>query len=393
MSTGHAKLGPSSAHRWIACPGSVRLSEQVHDIPSTSVYATEGTDAHTLAEIRACERFGLCAPQITAKRVAEWERDVPDPEVREDMEKYAAAYCDFLEERMALHKEPSLFLEQRYDTGIPEVWGTADAAIVSAYHIEIVDFKYGEGVLVRAVKNPQLMLYTLGALHAFDVIGTAEHVSMSIFQPRIDNIDTFSMTAEDLYLWRDNVAGPAARLALSNNAPLNPSDSACRFCPAAGTCRARTANIAEIDFREPDLLTVEEMSYHLSRVKEIRDWCTALEIQSLDLAYAGKIDIPGWKVVRTNGRRSIPDDAAAIAALKKAGFPETRVARTTVQTLGTLEKVVGAAKLTALLGELIVKSDGKPSLAPETDPRDAITMSGDARDDFGPHGLGPQHDT
>lgn len=301
----------------------------------------------------------MCADQITVKRVSEWELDVPDPEAREDMEKYVAGYCDLIEDRMREHKEPSLFLEQRYDTGIPEVWGTADAVIVSAAHIEVIDFKYGQGVAVSAENNPQLMLYALGALNAFDLVGTAEHVSMTIYQPRIGNVSTYSMTTDDLYLWRDNVAAPAARLALSSNAPLNPSDSACRFCPASGICRARVQSIADIDFREPDLLTVEEMAEHLSRVKSIRDWCTALEITALDQAYAGKIEIPGWKVVRSSGRRSIPDDQAAIEVLTQAGFPASRVARSSVQTLGTLEKVVGAAKLSALLGDLIVLSEGK----------------------------------
>jgi hypothetical protein len=360
---------------------------------SESIYAREGTLAHELGEIRACERFGLCSPSYTQKRVAEWTEVTASSgfgtEVQEDMERYMVEYGDLIEECMNRHENTSLFLEQRYETGVPEVWGTADAVVASAHHVEVIDLKYGMGIRVSAEDNPQLMFYGLGALEFFDVVGSIETVGMTIFQPRLGHISRFEMTADDLREWRDTVATPAAHQALSDDAPFHPSEGACRFCPAAGTCRARV-ELVLTDFREPDLLSPVEVSEQLHRVKDIRAWCDAIEASALDLAYTQKIEIPGWKVVRSNGRRSIPDQEQAIKKLVEAGYEEDEVADSKLKTLGALEKLIERDKrtLNEVLGDLVVKSEGKPCLAPESDKRPEIDAVADAVLDFG-----PQHDS
>lgn len=389
----HARLSPSAAHRWMSCPASLRASDQVHDGASESVYALEGTTAHELGEIRACERFGLCTPAYTVKRVKEWSAAATengfDAEVQEDMERYMAEYCDFIAKVMDEHVEPNLFLEQRYETGVPEVWGTTDAAIVSARRLDVVDLKYGMGVRINSDDNPQLMFYGLGALEQFDLVGSIEVVVFWIFQPRLGHVSRFEMSAEDLRTWRDMTAIPAARLALSDDAPFHPSESACRFCPASGSCRAQVEQVL-LDFREPDLLTPLELGQQLDRVAEVRAWCDAIEAKALDSAYTQGVPIPGWKVVRSNGRRSIPDSEAAIKKLQAAGYKVGEVAERKIKTLGALEKLMRSREqeLNEVLGELITKSEGRPALARETDSRPEIDPVSDAQADFGPH-----HDT
>ena len=190
--TDHAVLSPSAAHRWLRCPASVLASAGI-DRPSP--YAEEGTLAHLAAELAAADAFGI-GPAWTG------EGSGFDADMLEAAQAYASALA-----AMAADMGPltQIRLEQQVDTGVPECWGTADAVLVSLNVLHVVDFKYGKGVIVSAEDNPQLMLYAVGALDAYDLLSTVTEVRMTIFQPRVDNISTVTMTADDLRAWRDTV--------------------------------------------------------------------------------------------------------------------------------------------------------------------------------------------
>lgn len=371
MSTGHARLSPSSASRWLQCPGSVALIDALpperRDRPSP--YADEGTRAHELAELTAAYRFGLRDEDDYLTRRQAWKSGVPDADQRAEMEAHAMTYCAVLAEVLAVQSDASLRLEQRLRTPIKGCWGTADAVVVSPTRLHVIDYKYGKGVKVDADDNPQLMLYGLGALDAYDVLGRIETVTLTIVQPRISgHVSSWTVAADALRAWGRSIE-PIAESALTGDAWLAPSESACRFCPAAGDCRARAEDALRRDFGDPRVLDPDELAQALQRAPQIRAWLADLEAAALDRIMNSGETVPGYKVVASGGRRTIPDAEAAIAKLVEHGFDVASIAKRSLLPLAKLDKLVGADELSAILGHLMVRSEGKPSLAHESDPR------------------------
>lgn len=377
----HAKLSPSSAHRWIQCPGSVRLSAQVEE--TSSVYADEGTMAHKIAEIEASIAFGLISKRQYARKKLAWAKATPD-EYHEDMLEHAASYVKLLRELEAEHPHTQVMLEQRVDTGVPASWGTLDAALVSPLHLYIVDYKYGMGIPVDAWENPQLKMYGLGGYDMFnDLLTDIEYVTLVVCQPRLDSVSMHTLTTKELLGWREAVAKPAAALALSPDAYLAPSDEACRFCPVAGSCRARVEYMTRRDFGNPELLAPEEIGAILVDLPDIRNWCKAVEENALNLAYHDRVPIPGWKVVKSGGKREFVDKEKAFSIFSEAGYEETQFSRKSLETLAKLEKLVGGkAPLTELMGENLARTEGREALVPESDPRPEVSALTDAQKDF-----------
>lgn len=381
----HARLSPSSAERWLECPASVRMQDLVPP-EAESVYAAEGTACHALAEIEASVEFGFITPQQGKSRRASWrKRYAIDHDTEVEMEVHVASYIELLKERLELYPNSQLQLEQRLPTGLPDDGkGTSDAVIVSPVHVEIIDLKYGQGVQVEAENNPQLRIYGYGALTTYgDVLGDTEVVRTTVFQPRLSHVDTEELSADELRAWHASIL-PTAELALTDDAPFGPSETACRWCPASGRCRAQLEKVFEEPFEVPETLEPDEVARTLARVPMVRDWLSAFEEAALSMAYSEGIPIPGYKVVRSGGKRAVRDDARAIEVLVEAGFPRDKVSRTTAQTLGVLEKLVGKERFKELLEEpgIVTKSEGKESLVPESDKREAIAPNTEAQKEF-----------
>lgn len=398
----HASLSPSSAHRWIQCPGSIRAIEQIPKVSDeSSPYAHEGTLAHALAEIEASYYFDKITHNDYLQAFEAWRLNANlDLDTLGEMKKYVQGYVEFIEQRMSLYKSASMMLEQRMDSGVlGEVWGTSDTVIIGITEdlevvIEIIDLKYGAGHFVHPKDNEQLMLYALGALDTYgNLIGTTKTVVMSIYQPRvIGGINTHEISAKDLRAWRREVVIPVAKLALQDGAPLRPSESACMWCPAAGDCTARAKKLAGEDFsapyveiQRPDLLQPEEMSTILHRLPEIRKWADAVEAAANRRVIVDKESVPGWKAVLSGGRRYIVDQDKAVKLLSSAsdkyGADEFFQPRK-IKNLGDLEKMVGRAGLPRILGDVLQKSAGKISLVTEDDPREEYDPNDDAAKDF-----------
>lgn len=391
MPGAHARLAPSSAERWIACPASIRMAEKAEALSAESPespYAAEGTTAHELAEIEGSYAFGRTTERERLAAQLDWgvrHSDLDDDTVTE-MNGHVADFVQFVKERAALYPMSQVLFEQRMPSGIPNCWGTSDVVIVSPNHVEIIDLKYGAGIAVDALNNPQLRLYALGALDTFgDMLGETERVLMTVFQPRMyPSKSTEELTADELRAWRTDVALPAGRSALTDDdAPFGPSPKACRFCPAAGICQARVETLAELDFGEdPEVLSAAETAEWLKQIPEIKAWCTAVETAALNRAYSGGEELPGFKVVLSGGKRTITDAEAAVERLVKAGFRRDEVQRVSPQTLGHLEKLVGKKQLPELLGDLLVKPPGRPALVSDEDDRPAIDPTSEAAKDF-----------
>jgi hypothetical protein len=347
------------------------------------VYAQEGTTAHTVAE--------LTARYMVLKEISKAEMDkgiraatkgLHDDDVA-DMRRHGKEYAELLIARLAVHPHSRLLLEQRLPTGIPECWGTSDAVIVSPEHVEVVDYKYGQGIMVWAEENPQLKLYGVGALEQYgDVLGETKLVRLTIHQPRLGHTSSWELEADALRGWRDEVI-VVAEEALGEDAHFGPSEEACRFCPAAGDCRARMEAATSVDFAtDPDLLSDDEIGELLTQIPEIQAWCNAVLDTALRKIYSDGQQIPGWKVVMSGGRRSIVDQEAALEALHQIGKATEEVAVVKLRPIGELERLLGKDVFASVLGSLAPKGTGSPSLAPESDPRPSVSPNTEAQKEF-----------
>ena len=379
MPTDHARLSPSAAERWLVCPASIQMAAKAppgSDVDS--VYAREGTAAHSLGESKA--RTQLLLTESARPNLAEWDEA--------EMDRYTDAYVALLRDKMQEYPGTALLLEQRMNTGVPHCWGTGDAVLVSPQHVEVVDLKYGAGVAVSAYENPQLMLYGLGALDTYgDLLGEPTLVRMTIFQPRIGDsgsVSSYELTPDELRAWRADVVLPRAEEALGDNPSFGPGEKACRWCPAAGVCRPRMEAATRHDFAtDPNILDAGDIGALMGELPAIRQWCDALEAEALDRAYSRAEEIPGWKVVLTRGRRSITNSKAALERLMEYGYSPEDVGDFKPKTLGALEKLVGRESLSDILGDAVTKSEGKPSLVAESDPRPAVNPNTEAAKEFG----------
>ncbi|MFP3153330.1 DUF2800 domain-containing protein [Lachnospiraceae bacterium ZAX-1] len=367
----HALLSASSSHRWLNCPPSARLGENYTD--KSSDFAAEGTDAHTLCEFRLSEALGL-------------ESDNPIENLtwyNEEMESCASDYVSYITELLVEAKkictDPVVLIEQRLDYSryVESGFGTGDCVIIADGTLHVVDYKHGQGVLVEAESNPQMMLYALGALELFDGIYDIDTVHMTIFQPRRSNISTYTLQKEELLNWANDVLMPTATLAYSGDGEFHCGEW-CRFCKAKADCRKRAkANlqIAKDDFALPPLLTDDEVEEILGKLDEVISWANDIKTYALQAAISGK-EWSGYKLVEGRSNRKYTDETSVASAVTAAGFEPYEK-----KLLGITEmqKTLGKAKFEEILGTYIYKPPGKPTLVPANDKRQPINT---AKNDF-----------
>lgn len=370
----HSILGASSAHRWLNCTKSPRLEIQFPD--STSSYAEEGTLAHAICELKARKKF--TEPMSTRSYNAAMKKLKANPHYQEEMQKHSDTYLDFLEEKaLAFSATPFIALESRLDYShiAPEGFGTGDAVMIGDGIVQIVDFKYGQSPngRVQAEKNPQMMLYALGALHTYSIIyGDSIHEArLAIVQPRLpDGISEWTVSVEELTAWGCEYAAPRAQLAYAGEGEFNPGEW-CHFCKAKAQCRARAAqmlSLSEISSRPPELLSDAEIGEALTQAEGLAQWVSALKDYALTACLDGK-EIPGWKVVEGTSRRQWDDIDAAFADLMAGGVDEALLYERVPLTAPKAEKILGTALFESLAAPHVVKPAGKPTLATAADKR------------------------
>lgn len=379
----HARLSPSASHRWINCPGSVHLAEQCPP-QGGSTYTAEGTEAHALAELKL-RKFNEEGTSDSFDKQLDKARNEFEYYCGE-MDEATDFYFDIVTEKLIEGgPDAELMIEQRFslDKWVPDSFGSADAVIIAGNTIEVCDLKYGKGVKVDAVGNPQLRLYGLGAAELFGDLYDFDTVRVTIIQPRLDHVSTEEISLEDLKDWAENWVAPAAKLAMSNTDEVHCGDW-CQFCPAKAICRERAeANLelARHDFKKPALLTDEEIGEVLRQADELQKWAADISSYALEQALAGK-QYDGWKLVEGRSIRKYADEIKVADTLKAAGFDEALLYERKLNGITNMEKLVGKKKLTEILGDLLVKPAGKPVLVPESDKREAIKTAESAKSDF-----------
>lgn len=371
MPNKHALLSASSAYRWLACPPSALLSAKYED--TSSSYAQEGTAAHALAEYKVLKALGRKADDPTENL------DYFNEEMDEATDAYAGYVLEQVAEAKKATTDPIVLVEQRVDfsTYVPDGFGTADALIIADNKLSITDLKYGRGVLVEADHNPQLMCYALGAYEMFSALYDIETVSMTIFQPRRDNVSVFGMKASDLLDWAENTLKPKAELAAEGKGDFTAGEH-CRFCKAKADCRARAeANLAlaRYDFALPPTLTDADIEAILPLLDELTSWAEDIKAYALTRAVAGK-EWHGYKLVAGRSNRKYVNEDAVAKKVSDAGFNpyEEKLLGITAMT-----KLLGKNRFEELLSSLIEKPQGKPTLVPESDKRPAMNS---AKEDF-----------
>lgn len=367
----HAILSASSSHRWLNCPPSARLCETYED--KGSDYAAEGTDAHRLCEYKLRLALGMEATDPTEHLT--WYNE----EMLDCANGYAAYILELVEAAKETCADPVVLIEQRVDFSrwVEQGFGTSDAIIISDGTLHVVDYKHGLGVLVEADNNPQMMCYALGALELFDAIYDIDTVAMTVYQPRRQNVSTFTMSKDDLYRWADEVLKPTAELAFAGDGNFLCGEW-CGFCKAKHECRARAeANLmlAQYDFKLPPLLEDTEIEVILSRADQLVSWVNDIKEYALQQAISGK-DWTGFKLVEGRSNRRYTDEAAVTQTVTNAGFDpyEHKLLGITA-----MQKLLGKSRFDELLSAYIEKPQGKPTLVPESDKRPVMN---NAKTDF-----------
>ena len=361
MSMKHALLSASSSHRWIACPPSALLSKKFED--SSSSFAQEGTDAHTLAQYKLEKLLGLPTRDPTESL------SFYDEEMNDHAENYAAFVLEQVERAKETCADPQVLIEQKLDFSryVPEGFGHVDCLIIADGTLTVIDYKYGLGIKVSSERNPQMFCYALGGLALFDGIYDIDNVRLVIYQPRRENISEYTISKSELIQWAEDVLSPTAELASKGEGEYKAGEH-CQFCKAKATCRKRaeySLELAKYDFEVPATLAHDEIAAILVKADELVSWVSDVKEYALKEALNGT-KFEGFKLVAGRSNRKYTDEAAAADLVIAAGKDPFE------------KKLLGITAMTALLGKkafedilggLTYKPPGKPVLVTADDKR------------------------
>lgn len=370
----HCFLNSSSSMRWINCPPSARLTEDMEDV--SSAYAVEGTNAHALAEYKLNRAIGnkMDYPELTI--------------FNKEMDEYTDSYVSFVLEQIESLKEeddgsaPYVMVEHQvsYDKWVNGGFGTIDFLAATNKTLHIIDFKYGLGVKVEATENSQLKIYALGAIQELDCLYDFEKIILTIYQPRIGNVSTWETTKADLLKWGEEVLRPAAELA-DKGEGLFRSGPWCKFCKARAICKERSKVALDIlnqEFRNPNLLSDNEIEEVLLKADEITSYLNDIK----DFAVAKALDGKKWinfKLVEGRSTRKFTDEGSVINVLKDNNINPYD---TKLRSITDIEKELGKAKFKSLLEQYVNKPQGKPTLVLRSDKREELSPVNTDFDEF-----------
>lgn len=379
----HAVLSASGASRWLACTPSARLEEQFPD--STSEYAKEGTLAHEVCELKV--RKNLIEQMPTRIYNTKLKKLKENELWQDEMDKFTDAYLEYIQKLVHSYScSPAVMVEKKVDFSqyVPEGFGTADCIVIAEGTMHIIDFKYGKGVAVSAENNPQMKLYALGAYLEYSMLYPIEKIKMAIVQPRLENEASESeIFVAELMDWAENVVKPLAEKAYKGEGTYIAGNH-CRFCRAKATCRERARmnlEASKFEMRAGALLSDTEVGEALKMAQDLAKWAEDLKEYALTESLKGKI-IPGWKAVEGRSVRAFKDTDLAIKTIVDSGIDEILLYDRKIKTLAQIEKLLGAKQFKELVGELVEKAPGKPTLVLETDKREKIVNRITAEEDF-----------
>lgn len=370
MPTIHARFSPSAANRRIHCPPSLLLEEQFEE--GESIYAAEGTAGHALAEHLIRKHLKMRTKRPTSPYYTD--------ELIAAVDEYVSFVISEIEDARRTCKQPIFLVEQRVDASeyVDNCFGTADMIIITDKVAHIIDLKLGKGVEVHAEENPQLMIYGLGVLHMAEALYDIETVRMTIFQPRLYNSSTWDVSPEYLKRWGGEVLRPAGAKALIGAGDFA-AGTWCRFCRARNQCRARAEHfleMARMEFRQPALLSDEEISEVMSKADELSKWASDVYAFAQEQAICNGKHWPGYKVVEARSVRKYTSDEEVIEAARKAGYKD--IFKHSLISITEMERLMGKENFNMILGHLVYKPKGKLTLVPESDKRQAINNTAQA---------------
>lgn len=365
----HSILGASAADRWMNCPPSAQLTAEMEDNETT--FAAEGTAAHALAEWKVRKAL----KQRAGRRPTS---DYWTDEMEECTDNYRDYIMDIVLTAQQHCSDPIALVEQHLDFScyVPDGFGTGDFLLIADGELNIVDIKYGRGVAVYAERNPQMMLYALGALLQYDCLYDIEKVTMTIYQPRLSNVSVWEISAKEFYDWAEKEVKPKAELTAAGKGEFSPGPW-CRFCKARTQCRARAESLLELtrlEFQPPALLTDEEIAEVMQKADELSKWASdVMAFASVEAIEKGK-HWKGYKLVegRYTRKFNVDDDTVAEAA-KAAGYHD--IYNKSLITLTAFEKLMGKEDFKKVLGGFVTKPAGKLTLVPESDKRPEVTVT------------------
>ena len=360
----HAILSASASKRWMNCTPSALLEKQFAD--EESIYAAEGTAAHALAEHKL-KRF---LKKRSKRPVSDYDCD----EMEECTDDYVSFAMEQIEKAKQSCSDPVVMIEQRLDFSrwVPDGFGTGDLVIVADDTLYIVDLKYGKGIAVSAEWNPQMLLYSLGALELFDSLYDIEKVNITIHQPRLENVSTFEITVHDLMEWAEQELIPKAEMAAKGEGEFVVGDW-CRFCKAKNTCRARAEEylrLAQMEFKPPELLSEEEIAEVLKVADELAKWAADVYAYAQDEAITHGRVWSGFKLVEGRSNRKYVNEEEVADAAKAAGYED--IYKKSLIGITEMEKLMGKKEFQKILGNLVYKPQGKITLVPDSDKRTPI---------------------
>lgn len=348
----HAELSASGSSMWLHCAGSRFANKDRKD--KGSVYAAEGTMAHGYGEKALVDDVD---PHDLAKG---------------EMGEHVATYVDYVR---SIPGRKFYELKVHFDTWVPEGFGTCDAISIDGSTMHVMDLKYGKGVKVFAESNSQLMLYALGAYTHFEMIQDIKEVNLHVIQPRLDHIDVWTISVEDLLRWAGWVR-ERAEIAMRDDAPRTPGEKQCQWCRAKGDCQAlyeHTTNIIGQNFEDLSEMNTGNMSDAdvrkvLENASLIKAFLSAVEDHVFDMLSNGQ-PFDGFKLVEGRSLRKWHDEKQAAEKLEEI-LGEDAWERSLLSP-AKAEKALGK-KRRDVLSELVNKPAGKPTLVPASDKRSTI---------------------
>ena len=384
----HALLSASGAGRWLNCTPSAKLEDEYGEKQS-SVYAAEGTVAHELSELYIMrDILGNIAEEDFDARLEEiMANDLFNEEMLEVIPVYTDYCASQLAEAKTTNQLACMDIEQKLDLTeyVPESFGTADCVIINDDLMEVIDLKYGKGVAVYADWNKQLMLYGLGALRKYDTMYDITEIRLTIVQPRINNISSWQISAEELRRWAEEELRPRAELAFEGKGELSAGDW-CRFCAVRNRCRKlyeQQLEIAKHEFADPELLTDEEIANIVRRTPKLIEWANSIAEYAQTKAITENKTWPGLKLVEGLSRRKwLDEDKASNAIFARCPeLSEDEIFNMKLKPITSIEKLVGKKRFEEILSDVVIKPQGKPTLVPLEDKRPAMGY-GQAQRDF-----------
>ena len=380
----HAKLAPSASHRWLECTPSAMLESAEPSAPS--IYAEEGTEAHALAEIKLSFMLGKISVEEYNTRFEDFRMSSKyyNETFNEFVNQYAIEVMTIVKEDYKDEVKVELEESVTFDDIVPDGSGTSDVVLIGKNFIHIIDLKFGKGVAVSAIGNPQLRLYALGAIRKHIRECTCTEVKMTIIQPRLNDISTDYISIDELNDWAINYVKPRAELAIAGKGELVPGDH-CKFCKCRGKCQKLADNqlsaaqaafediVVENNILEPANMSPQMLSRVLAIGPKFIDWFKEVEKYAMKAAISDGLQIPGFKIVEGRSVRVMTDTDAIKERLRTSGFKEEEYLKPQeLLSITYLEKNIGKKLFENLCGQYIVKPVGKPTLVPVTDRRQAI---------------------